>query len=49
MSLGGELSELTRYLREAYDAIEAKGGTTPEHKNADGLATAIDSISISND
>lgn len=45
MSVATELEALQTNLNNAYDAIEAKGGTLPENKNAENLADAITSIS----
>lgn len=44
MAISDDLEKLASDLSDAYDAIEAKGGTMPEHKNTDSLPTAIESI-----
>lgn len=44
MAIADDLEKLASDLSDAYDAIEAKGGTMPEHKNTDSLPTAIGSI-----
>lgn len=44
MSVADKLEKLTTDIRSAYDAVEEKGGTIPEHKNTENLAPAIESI-----
>lgn len=45
MSVASEISKLNTNISNAYDEISAKGGTIPQNKNTDNLATAISSIS----
>ena len=44
MSIATELENLNDDILDAYDAISAKGGTIPAHKNTNNLDTAISSI-----
>ena len=44
MAISDLLTKLTEDIRDSYDAVEAKGGTIPEHKNTDNLPDAIESI-----
>lgn len=44
MSIATELSTLNDNILDAYTAVDGKGGTVPENKNTDSLATAITSI-----
>lgn len=44
MAIADDLQKLASDLSDAYDAIETKGGTLPEHKNTDSLPDAIRSI-----
>lgn len=44
MSVATELTKLNTNIKNAYDEISAKGGTVPQNKNTDNLATAISSI-----
>ena len=44
MAISDLLTKLTNDISDSYDAVEAKGGTIPEHKNTDNLPTAIESI-----
>lgn len=44
MSVADKLEKLTTDITSAYDVIEGKGGTIPEHKNTENLAPAIESI-----
>ena len=44
MSVSTELSKLNTNIKNAYDEISTKGGTIPQNKNTDNLATAINSI-----
>lgn len=44
MSIATELSTLNDNILDAYTAVDGKGGTVPENKNTDNLATAITSI-----
>lgn len=45
MSVASELTKLADNMNDAYDAVEAKGGTVPQTKTMSGLATAIGTIS----
>lgn len=45
MSVATELTKLNTNIKNAYDEIATKGGTIPQNKNTDNLATAISSIS----
>lgn len=45
MSIASELTALQGYIEDAYDAVDAKGGTLPADKNMSNLSTAIGSIS----
>lgn len=45
MSVADELAALKENISSAYDAIETKGGTIPEKKNTENLASAIQTIS----
>ena len=45
MSVATELTKLNTNIKNAYDEIATKGGTVPQNKNTDNLATAISSIS----
>ena len=45
MSIADELQNYNDGLLDAYDAVDAKGGTVPQNKNLDNLPTAIGSIS----
>lgn len=45
MSVASEISKLNTNISNAYDEITTKGGTVPQNKNTDNLATAISSIS----
>lgn len=44
MSIASELTALNGYILDAYDEINAKGGTIPTSKNMANLAIAIKSI-----
>lgn len=44
MSVATELTKLNTNIKNAYDEIATKGGTIPQNKNTDNLATAITSI-----
>lgn len=44
MSIATELQNLNDNILDAYDAVQAKGGTVPANKNMDNLPAAIDSI-----
>ena len=44
MSVATELTKLNTNIKNAYDEIQTKGGTIPQNKNTDNLATAINSI-----
>lgn len=44
MAISDSLAELATDISNAYDSIENKGGTLPQNKNTNNLATAIDSI-----
>lgn len=44
MAIADDLEKLASDLSDAYDVIETKGGTIPEHKNTDNLPDAISSI-----
>lgn len=44
MSIADKLEKLTTDITSAYDAIDEKGGTIPEHKNTENLSDAILSI-----
>lgn len=44
MSIASEITKLQTNLSNAYDAIQASGGTLPENKNFDNLITAVESI-----
>lgn len=44
MAISDSLAELATDISNAYDGIENKGGTLPQNKNTNNLATAIDSI-----
>lgn len=44
MTIASELTALQTNLENAYDAVEAKGGTLPAAQNFDNLDTAIGSI-----
>lgn len=41
MSIADKLKKLTTDITSAYDAIDEKGGTIPEHKNTENLSGAI--------
>ena len=45
MSIANELSAMNGHILNAYDEINAKGGTVPANKNMANLASAIESIS----
>ena len=45
MSIASELTALNGHILDAYDAVDAKGGTIPANKNMASLATAIGTIS----
>ena len=45
MSISSELSAMNGHILNAYDEINAKGGTVPANKNMANLASAIESIS----
>lgn len=45
MAIADELTDLQTYLSNAYDNIQAKGGTLPQNKNMYNLADAIATIS----
>lgn len=45
MSIANELSAMNGHILNAYDEINAKGGTVPSNKNMANLASAIESIS----
>ena len=45
MSIATELEALNTNIKNAYDAIDTKGGTIPQNKNMVNLPTAINSIS----
>ena len=45
MSIASELNAMNGHILNAYDEINAKGGTVPENKNMANLANAISSIS----
>ena len=45
MSIADELQAYNDGLLDAYDAVDAKGGTIPANKNLDNLPTAIGTIS----
>lgn len=44
MSVATEITKLNTNIKNAYDEIATKGGTIPQNKNTDNLATAINSI-----
>lgn len=44
MSIATELQNLNDNILDAYDTVQAKGGTVPANKNMANLDTAIDSI-----
>lgn len=44
MSIATELTALSGHITNAYDAVNAKGGTIPANKNMANLSTAISSI-----
>lgn len=44
MSVASELTKLADNMNDAYDAVEAKGGTVPATKTMAGLSTAIATI-----
>ena len=44
MSIADSLEQLTSDIRTAYEAINEKGGTIPEHKNTENLGDSIASI-----
>ena len=44
MAIADTLTELATDISNAYDSIDDKGGTLPQSKNTNNLATAIDSI-----
>ena len=45
MSIASELTALNGHILDAYDAVDAKGGTIPANKNMASLAMAIGTIS----
>lgn len=47
MSVASEITALEGYLTNAYDKVNAKGGTLPQNKNMQNLTNAIDSIPTS--
>lgn len=47
MSISSEIIDLESYLSNAYSKVNDKGGTIPLNKNAQNLASAIDSIPTS--
>lgn len=49
MTIASELTALQTNLENVYDAVEAKGGTLPVAQNFDNLATAVGSISTSDE
>lgn len=49
MTIASELTALQTNLENAYDAVEAKGGTLPAAQNFDNLATAINNLPAGGD
>lgn len=47
MSITSEITDLESYLSNAYSKVNEKGGTIPLNKNAQNLASTIDSIPTS--
>lgn len=45
MSIATKLTKLETDITSAYSAVQTKGGTIPQNKNTENLATAISSIS----
>ena len=45
MAISDKINKLRTDITSAYNAIQEKGGTIPDHKNTNNLSTAILSIS----
>lgn len=44
MSIASQIEDATTYIESAYAMIEQRGGTIPQRKNLQNLATAIATI-----